>query len=414
MSTLRRLAQSPFLRGVIAIAGGTALGQAATVLLSPLLTRLYTPEAMGLWGLFVSFLGVASVAATLRYEVAIVAASSEEEALALTRSSLVLALGVGLLGVLALEGLRRGQLLGYGAFPAWASILAFPALVAFAWGMALRYYGVRRGAFDLVGRFTVTQGVARPMAQLLLAFLGGAGLLLGEVLGRFLGLAALWRLLPKTTGPWFSPAVLTRYKSYPLVQLPSGFLDTLALMAPVPVFTALYGPAVGGGLALAQRTMGLPLSLIGASIADVFYSHAAEILRKSPSSLLPFFIKTTLRSALISLPFGVLCWFLAPQIVPRIFGSAWKDSGLLFAALAPWYAALLIVSPVTRVVFLSRYAWIKLAYDAVSVFVVASPLWLTIREPERALLLVSYAKALQLFLYYVLLLALVRAIGRER
>jgi len=73
MTALRRLAQSRFFRGVVAIAGGTAIAQAVGVLLSPIITRLYTPEAMGLWGLFVSFLGVASVVSTLRYEVAIVA-----------------------------------------------------------------------------------------------------------------------------------------------------------------------------------------------------------------------------------------------------------------------------------------------------------------------------------------------------
>jgi hypothetical protein len=104
MRVLRRLRQSTFFRGVLAIAGGTALAQVAGVLFLPLLTRLYSPEALGLWGLFVSFLGVASVAATLRYEVAIVAASSEEEALALTRSTLALAIVMGFLGV---PGLRR-------------------------------------------------------------------------------------------------------------------------------------------------------------------------------------------------------------------------------------------------------------------------------------------------------------------
>jgi O-antigen/teichoic acid export membrane protein len=358
---------------------------------------------MGLWGLFVSFLGVASVAATLRYEVAIVAASNEEEALALTRSSLVLALGVGLLGVLALEGLRRGQLLGYGAFPAWASILAFPALVAFAWGMALRYYGVRRGAFDLVGRFTVTQGVARPLAQLLLAFLGGAGLLLGEVLGRFLGLAALWRLLPKTTGPWFSPAVLTRYKSYPLVQVPSGFLNTLALMAPVPVFTALYGPAVGGNLALAQRVVSLPVSLIGTAVADVLYGRAAEIARERPQALRGFLLATALRLFLVALPFGLALWFLAPHLAPWIFGSAWEEAGKMMAVMAPWMVAQITVGSVSRVIFLSPWSWMKFIYDTLALAVASLPLALNLGS-LRALMLLSWGSTVLYGVYFLVMI----------
>ncbi|WP_206751738.1 lipopolysaccharide biosynthesis protein [Rhodothermus marinus] len=409
MNAIRRVSQSSFFRGVIAIAGGTALAQAVGVLLSPLLTRLYTPEAVGLWGLFMSFLGVTSVAATLRYEVAIVAASSEEEALALTRSSLVLGLGVGLLGALALEGLRRGHLLGYGALPAWASFLAFPALVAFAWGTALRYYGVRRGAFGRVGRFTVTQGVARPLAQLLLAFLGGAGLLLGEVLGRFLGLIALWRLLPRTSGPWFSPGVLARYRTYPLVQLPSGFLNMLALMAPVPVFTALYGPAVGGGLALAQRVVGLPVSLIGAAVADVFYGRAAELARERPQALRGFLLATAFRLFLLALPFGLALWFLAPRFAPWVFGSAWEEAGRMMAAMAPWMVAQMTVSSVSRAVFLSKKAWVKFVYDLAALAVFGAPFYL--HGQGQAVWVLGLISWLNVALYVFYLLVLIWITG---
>ncbi|WP_347241444.1 oligosaccharide flippase family protein [Thermus sp.] len=388
------------------IAGGTALAQAAGVLLSPLLTRLYTPEAMGLWGLFVSFLGVSSVLATLRYEVAIVAASNEEDALALTRSSLVLGVLTGLLGALALEFLRQKDLLGYGALPPWAFLLAFPALVAFAWGMSLRYYSVRQGAFDLVGRFTVVQGIARPVAQVLFSFAGGAGLLWGEVLGRFLGLTALWRILPKAQASWFSPGVLAKYKAYPLVQLPSGFLNTLALMAPVPVFTALYGPAVGGSLALAQRVVALPVSLVGAAVADVFYGRAAKLAREKPQALKSFLLTTTFRLFLIAFPFGLTLWLLAPLLTPRVFGSAWEEAGRMIAVMAPWMVAQLTVSPVSRVVFLSRWSWIKLVYDMSALMIFALLLGLEL-DSSKALAFLSWGSATLYGIYFVVMVLII-------
>jgi len=406
MTALRRLAQSRFFRGVVAIAGGTAVAQAVGVLLSPIITRLYMPEAMGLWGLFVSFLGVAAVVATLRYEVAIVAASSEEDALALTRSSLVLGLVTGVLGAFVFELLRRGNLLGYGALPTWSSWLVFPALVALSWGMALRYYGVRQGAFGLVGRFTIMQGVARPLAQLLLAFLGGAGLLLGEALGRFLGLTALLKILPKAAGPWFRPEVLARYRIYPAVQLPSGFLNKLALLAPVPVFTALYGPAVGGSLALAQRVVGLPVSLIGTAVADVFYGQAAELAREKPRALRGFMIATALRLFLVALPFGLALWLLAPRLSTWIFGSAWEEAGRMMAIMAPWMVAQLAVSPVSRAVFLSRWSWVKFAYDVFSLLIFA--FLITFRLDSReALIFLSWSSATLYGVYFLVLLLVV-------
>ena len=371
MTALRRLAQSRFFRGVVAIAGGTAVAQAVGVLLSPIITRLYTPEAMGLWGLFVSFLGVAAVVATLRYEIAIVAASSEEDALALTRSSLVLGIFTGLFSVLILEVMRRNDVLGYGHLPPWVSLLAFPAVVAFAWGTALRYYSVRKGAFGLVGRFTVTQGVARPFAQIFFSPFGGAGLLLGEVAGRFLGLTALWRVLPKRRGAWFFLDILKKYKVYPLIQLPSGFLNTLALMAPVPVFTALYGSAIGGNLALAQRVIALPVSLVGAAVADVFYGHAAELMRRDPKALRLFFFTTVSRLFLLATLFGFFLWLLAPRMVPWIFGAEWDIAGKMMAIMSPWMVAQLTVSPVSRIVFLSQWQWVKFLYDGLALGIFA-------------------------------------------
>ncbi len=413
MTSLRRLAESRFFRGVVAIAGGTAVAQAVGILLSPIITRLYTPEAMGLWGLFVSFLGVAAVVSTLRYEVAIVAASSEEDALALTRSSLVLGIFTGLFSALILEVMRRNDVLGYGHLPAWVSLLAFPAVVAFAWGTALRYYSVRKGAFGLVGRFTVTQGVARPFAQTLFSPFGSAGLLLGEVAGRLLGLTALWRALPKNTGPKYSATVLSKYLIFPMIQLPSGFLDTMALMAPVPVFTALYGASFGGGLALAQRVMGIPLSLIGASVADVFYNRAAELSRNRSQKLFSFFVATTAYLFTLAVLFGLFSWFVMPKLVPWVFGREWSETSYIYSSLAPWYAAMLVVSPLSRVLALSKHMWIKLIYDGVSIIVVSSPLWLRMSSPAQALLLVSVAKAFQLLFYYALITWLVLGIQKE-
>ncbi|WP_448377633.1 lipopolysaccharide biosynthesis protein [Fervidobacterium sp.] len=403
MRVFHRLRQSTFLRGVLAIAGGTALAQVASVLFLPLLTRLYSPEALGLWGLFVSFLGVASVAATLRYEVAIVAAGSEEEALALTRSTLVLAIVTGFLGGVALEVMRRADLLGYGALPSWVAPLGFAALTGTAWGMTLRYYAVRRGAFGLVGRFTVAQGVIRPVSQILLSSAGVGGLLLGEAVGRFLGLTALGRVLPRTPGCWWHLDVLLRFRSFPLLQLPSSFLNMMALMAPVPVFVALYGPAVGGALALAQRAVGLPVSLVGGAVADVFYGRVAELARTDPQRVRPFLVQTSVRLLLLALPFGLALGIAAPFLATWVFGEPWALTGKMMSIMAPWMVAQLAVSPVSRVVFLSRLPWVKLVYDGLSVLAIWA-LFIVHFSPEEALKLLAWLYVALYTLYWIILL----------
>src|SRR5690606_5523234 len=124
--------------------------------------------------------------------------------------------------------------------------LASLALVATGWGLALRYYAIRHGAFDAIGRYTVTQAGFKVIAQAALAFLGPTGLLWGEVIGRVSSLGTLWKAARRPNSNWFSVQIIRRYRMYPLVQLPSSVLDQVALMAPVPLFTAIYGVTEGG------------------------------------------------------------------------------------------------------------------------------------------------------------------------
>ena len=402
MRGLWRLRQSGFLRCVAAIAGGTLLAQLFNFLLLPVLARLYTPEAMGLWGIFISFVTVAAVLTTLRYEVAIVTADSEEDALALTWSALILSVPMGLLGGVALEVMRRANILGYGGLPPEALFFGFVTLMATAWGTVVRYYAIRRGMFGFVGRFSVAQGIARPVSQILLSVMGSVGLLWGEALGRFLGLSALWRILPRPSGPFWRLDILLRFRSSPLIQTPSVFLNTAALMAPVPIFVSLYGPAVGGALALAQRAVGLPVSLVGMAVADVFYSRVAQLLRTNPRMVRPFFLGTSVRMFFMALPLGLFLSFGAPFMVSWLFGEPWALAGKMMSIMAPWMMGQLVLTSVGRVVFLSRFPWIKLFYDSLSVLIM-STVFLVPLPPEGALLLLTWLYVVLYFSYWLVI-----------
>src|ERR1700689_4427028 len=79
-----KFAKGRFSHHVAVLGGGTALAQGFTLLFAPILTRLYTPDDVGRMGLYLAFAGFAGVAASLRYEVAIVSAVDDREAAILT------------------------------------------------------------------------------------------------------------------------------------------------------------------------------------------------------------------------------------------------------------------------------------------------------------------------------------------
>ena len=69
-----------FARNVLIMFTGTVLGQLASLLLSPVLTRIYSPELFGILGFFTSFIGIIGVISALRYNIALPLAGSKEDA----------------------------------------------------------------------------------------------------------------------------------------------------------------------------------------------------------------------------------------------------------------------------------------------------------------------------------------------
>ncbi|MDB4949660.1 MAG: hypothetical protein JWM27_2309 [Gemmatimonadetes bacterium] len=368
----RLVPRGRFARGAAALAGGTAIGQAIAALSSPLLTRLYTPSDLGRLGIYSAFVSIAGVATSLRYETAIPAARGDREAADLTWASAALSVGVSLVASAVLWALVRWDLLGYGALPLWCVPVTALGLLLLSLFTVLRYWFIRRGRFDLISRVMVVQSGARVGGQLGLGLLhlGWTGLLVAEVLGRAAGLLRMARqaapdLLPRRASPRTRRvrATLYRHRNFPLYALPSSALDMAAMMLPLPVIAQLYGPAEAGYFALVQRVVAVPLSLVGASVADAFHNRAAELVRDDPDRLRRFFLRTVGALTALALPGTLLVMLLGPWLFALVFGAQWRTAGELAVLMAPWALAQLVVSPVSRVVYVTGGQRMKLVYD---------------------------------------------------
>ena len=75
----RFLNYQDFLKNVSMLASGTALSQVITILIAPLLTRLFMPEDYGFFAIFISIVAILSVLATFRYEMAIILPRQSKE-----------------------------------------------------------------------------------------------------------------------------------------------------------------------------------------------------------------------------------------------------------------------------------------------------------------------------------------------
>ena len=128
-----------FASDVLKLAGGAALAQVVSVLVAPLISRLYGPDVFGVSSVFNSIVTILGVVACARYELAIMLPRQDEEAVNLLAVSLYSAMGVSAL-IAALV------LLGHQEILRW---LKMPALAPYLWLVPLAV--LINGAFRALG-----------------------------------------------------------------------------------------------------------------------------------------------------------------------------------------------------------------------------------------------------------------------
>ncbi len=99
---INRTYKSRFVRNVAVVASGTAGAQAIVIAFSPIITRLYGPEAFGILGTFMAIVAVVTPIAALSYPIAIVLPKEDSDARGIARLSAYIALGVAGLSALVL------------------------------------------------------------------------------------------------------------------------------------------------------------------------------------------------------------------------------------------------------------------------------------------------------------------------
>lgn len=370
----RPMLRGRFFRQVAVLTGGTAVGQLILVAATPLLTRLYSPTDMGVFGLFYSFLGVASVAVCWRLEWGVASAAGHREAARLLLICLILCVPMSAVLAAALALMIAGDVLSFGLLPAWSAPLAALALAATGVFSALRYWHVREQAFRAVSVATVWQAAGRAATSIALglAGAGSAGLMAGELAGRVLGVGGLWRRAraalreqPAAGAGVRLTQQLGRVWRYPLVVLPSSLIDATAAALPVPVIAYLFGAPAAGLFALVWRVASIPGALIASSVGDVFHAHAVEARQAGGFALRRLLLRTLGRLALLATGVYLPLCLLSPWAFGLVFGPEWAGAGQLMLLLFTMWWTATVVSPVSRLLIVIERPGLKLVFDLI-------------------------------------------------
>jgi O-antigen/teichoic acid export membrane protein len=386
---------------------GTAASQVIVILLTLVLTRIYSPAAFGQFAVYTSIVAIIAVIATLRYDMAIMLPKSDANAAVLksvvTRSVLI----VSVLATLAC-GLSAPLLVKLFNAPDLGGWLWLAGLSVFALGevAGLTYWLNRQKRYRDIGINRIQQSGTSALAQLgfgVAQMTGIGGLLLGQLLGQFGAIATLrWKtrrvnqLRQEATG---TPVeLMKRYKKMPLLNGPTALIDAIRLNG-INILIGAYSVAQLGQFSMAWRLLEVPAALISGALSQVFFQRFAVTER---GSMFDFTRKSVVRTAAVAVVPFALIYVLAPPLFPIILGSQWDQAGYYAQALVPWLFMNVITSPISTLFVVVEAQQHLFAFSAVYMVVPLAILSLFQGDLAAAITIVGWAMAGTLCIMLVL------------
>lgn len=394
-----------FWRNVITVSLGTMGAQALPLLVSPFLTRLCTPADMGAFSVWLGVITVAGVAATLRVDNAMVL-DHEEQQQRLCFG--VIAYASTVLGLLITAAAVAGRLLDWSA----ARHMSWLGLLTVGLGTWLTSYtrttlayAASHNLFAKAAKAKVWGAGTIAVSQLALlgAGMDGSALLAGQLLGLTAGLAAAWILLSPPRGrigltlDRDQRDYLVKHQAFWRYSLPSSLLNTLVGQLPLFMIGIHHGALAAGLFALTQRVLGAPISLLAASILEVFKRQAVHDFQ-ALGNCRDVYRYTFKALLLVGLGPSLVLYLYSPELFGLVFGATWRPAGELARILAPLCFLNFIASPLSYVFFVVGKQKIELAWQ-VALFLMTIAAFMAPVSLEHSVLLYSIGYSLLYLLY---------------
>jgi teichuronic acid exporter len=351
---LRRL-KTDFVSSVLILVSGTVVAQLVAYSLSPLISRLYSPEEMSYLSLFSRIVGFLAVLATARFELAFPLPKREEHAFSLYQLALRIT-GIAFVVISCVVFLLF--------FYPWSDpnsnfILALVPIGAVF--LALNNQGmtwaIRTKDFRSISVSKVFLTLFNSITTIVLALFsfGYKGLLFGYLIGilssSFLFIKPFF--IAKKRNKAFSSkgrefVIAKQFAAFPKINLPHVLIELGKELFIAFYLLYTFEKDILGLYDFSYRMLRLPVSLIGVSISQVFFNKAAGMVNDG-ASIFPLVKKTILILFAISiLPFTLL-FFAGSDLFAFVFGEPWREAGSFSEIMSPWLMMNFLVSPISQI-----------------------------------------------------------------
>lgn len=354
--TFKRFLALPLVKNTLKLSSSSALMMFLPLVVTPILSRLYTPEDYGYWGIFSSVSYIVGSFIFLSYENTIVKSSHDDEipnlfTLCLMVMTIILSLVIMVFVI--------GSSLGFSFF------CDFPSLPLLITGLGmtglfnlLNNLANRHMKYNAMAITGIVNGISQALLRILLGFFPiiAYGLIVGNVVAQVLSVAMLLYFLKVFISLDFFNKIrwqeikklAIKYKKFPIFDAPARFIEFAVGNLAIIILSYFWGKSEVGCFSMVMQFVLMPIAIIGSAMGNIYYKEISEAA-KDDNKL----AATTKRVAKITFVMSVVpILFLAlggDYLFVLFLGDKWTTAGPMALCMSVFSVPVILSEPILPV-----------------------------------------------------------------
>ena len=348
-----------YVRNVLTLMGGTVLGQGLVFLMSPFVTRLFSPEDFTTLEQYVMLIAVLTPLITGKYEFAIMSHRDKSDALHVVGLSLRVAFYSCLFLMLFMLFFAKDVSYWLSNESIGVFLWTLPIVLFFtAVFNIFNYWFSRLKQYKIASKCKVWASFSSEPLKIAAGWgsWGSIGLIFSTVVAAIgSGFYVFFNFLKSEPNGLRNlsnermKALAILHKDYPLFSVWGSVLNRLAQSAHIGIFAFYYGLLGIGLMALCRRIVLGPLNVISNSYSQVFFQRISEI--ESPVELKALYYKVLFRFLIVAGFMIFVVQMLPTNTMGFIFGPAWLSSLAYLKYLIFWFALNFVTSSLSFITY---------------------------------------------------------------
>ncbi len=366
----------PFIRNTFKLSASTVVLIGLSILVTPILTRLYTPEDYGIWGVLSSASMIITSILFFSYENAIIQTDDEEEVPALITLSILCGISVVVFSVIVF---LIGKFLGIHFFVSFPplSYLIVILLASLVYNLLL-IIANRYAFYNSMSIANISEGSSQALIRILLqtAVKTKGGLIWGNVLSLLIAacvLGAKIRTYYTQEKKRFISFVgikklINKYKKYPLFDAPARLIEFTIGNIVVLLLSAYFDKGDIGCYSLLSQIMILPITLVGTAMSRVSFRELSESINDQEkfSILANRLIRICVFLSCLPIVFFVIG---GDYLLVWILGDGWQNAGKMSLCLALFSVPVILSEPLQPIFKVFNKQNIRFILNVIGLFI---------------------------------------------